>query len=293
MSRRCMTPSVVSCSAPSSAFWRRSSSVRSATRCSRPSNVSRSCEVMSLNAIASVPTSSFVVTGASRVRSPAVTSVAVRVIARIGFAIRRERMYVPAPSSATHGEAEAADREAQPAGGRERHVLVHLGDERGAGPVEPRVRADHGCAAVVVVERVPRLFREAGVDAAGANAPRGCRLQALAYELAVGRDEVHLAGVAEACCLQHDAVEPLQVEVGGELADLLAVAREERRRDRDRRLPGQARGSGPARRPSPPSSPVGSRAPSPATRPRARPSWRAVPCRSGRGRGTPRRRPSG
>ena len=57
-SSRCITPSDVSCKASSSAFCSASSSVRSATRCSRPSRVSRSWPVMSLNAVASVPISS-------------------------------------------------------------------------------------------------------------------------------------------------------------------------------------------------------------------------------------------
>jgi hypothetical protein len=45
---------------------------------------------MVLNATASSPTSSRVVTGASRVRSPAATAAAVFVIASIGLAIRRD-----------------------------------------------------------------------------------------------------------------------------------------------------------------------------------------------------------
>ena len=56
---------------------------------------------MVLKAEASTPTSSWVVTGASRVRSPAVTAVAVSVMARIGLAMRRERRYVPIPSRRT------------------------------------------------------------------------------------------------------------------------------------------------------------------------------------------------
>ena len=43
-----------------------------------------------LNDSARSPTSSFVVTGASRARSPAVTAAAVSVIAMIGRAMRRD-----------------------------------------------------------------------------------------------------------------------------------------------------------------------------------------------------------
>ena len=85
-----MTPSVVSCRASSSAFCTLSASVRSATRRSSPSNVSRSRAVIVLNDTARSPTSSFVVTGASRARSPAVTAAAVSVIAMIGRAMRRD-----------------------------------------------------------------------------------------------------------------------------------------------------------------------------------------------------------
>ena len=53
-----MMPTDVSLSASSSTFCLASSPVRSATRSSRPSSVSRSLPVMELNATASLPTSS-------------------------------------------------------------------------------------------------------------------------------------------------------------------------------------------------------------------------------------------
>ena len=55
------------------------------------------------------------------------------------------------------------------------------------------------------------------------------RTQALTHERAAGLDEVHLAGRAEARGLEHDAVEPLEAQIGRELADLLAVLVEQRR----------------------------------------------------------------
>ena len=44
-----------------------------------------------------------------------------------------------------------------------------------------------------------------------------------------GADQVHLARVAETGRLDDDPVQPLEAEVGCELADLLAVLVEERR----------------------------------------------------------------
>ena len=106
------------------------------------------------------------------------------------------------------------------------------------GSGEPAVGADHRHAAVVAVERVTALALEPAVDRrASARRPR-TRPCAERWPTNVlsGLDQVHLAGRAEPGRLEHDPVEPLEVQIGCELADLLAVLVEQRRADRDRRM---------------------------------------------------------
>ena len=231
-----MMPTDVSLRASSSTFCFASSSVRSATRSSSPSSVSRSLPVIVLKATASAPTSSFVVTGASRSRSPAATAWAVSVIARIGRAIRRMRDTCRSRA----GRRRAGRRRrwyGERAGGREGGMLVLLGDQACADLVEPAVRPDHGDARVVAVEASAGFACDCAVDpgrgdAGGERAGVHC----LVDEVPVLADEVGGAGLAEPCRGQHDPVEALEVEVGGDDADALAAAVEQRRGDRDRRF---------------------------------------------------------
>ena len=237
MSSRCMTPSVVSCNAPSSAFWRRSSSVRSATRCSRPSNVSRSCEVMSLNAIGQ--------------RSHLVLRRHRRLAGEIARGDRRRRLgdgedrAGNAPGRDVDGDAEqrrhddadAGQGEGEPARGRERGVLALLRHERCAELRQPAVDADHRDTGVALVEAAAVLLVQRAVDASRGDAVRVWALaQARVHKPPVRADEICLAGRAEALRRQHDPVDALEVEVRGDDGDPLSVAVEERRGHGDRGL---------------------------------------------------------
>ena len=121
--------------------------------------------------------------------------------------------------------------------GSEGRLLAHLGDQGRARLRQPLIGADHRHAAVVAVERVTALTLETAVDRPRVHGTRvRAGAQALTHERAAGLDQVHLTGRAEARGLEHDPVEPLEAQIGRELADLLAVLVEQRRADRDRRM---------------------------------------------------------
>ena len=191
---------------------------------------------MVLNATASVPTSSFVVTGASRSRSPAATACAVFVIASIGRAILRARKVRPDGQQARHQETDAAERKGQRPRRGEGRVLALLRHEARPDLVEPAVDPDHRHAAIVAVETTPRLPGDRCADPLRRNAVRVPRVEARVHEVPVGPDEIRLAGLAETRRREDDPVEALEIETGGDDPDALAAAVEERGRDRDRGL---------------------------------------------------------
>ena len=105
-----------------------------------------------------------------------------------------------------------------------------------------RYDPDHGDALVVVVEAAAGIACDRAVDPGRGDAGRErAGVHGLVDEVPVLADEVGRARLAEPCGGQHDPVEALEVEVGGDDADALAAAVEQRRRDRDRRLARQRR----------------------------------------------------
>ena len=112
----------------------------------------------------------------------------------------------------------------------------------GADLREPSVDADHGDAGVVLVEPLPPTpSSPRSIACEDTPLARTPRVEAGVHEAMVPSDDVCLARVAEPGALQHDPVDPLRVEVGRDDADPRAVAVEQGRGDRDRRLAGQPR----------------------------------------------------
>ena len=148
-SRRCMMPTDVSLSASSSTFCFASSSVRSATRCSRPSRSRAACPVIVLNATGEL--ADLVVRGHRRL---AVEVAGGDGLGRLGDREDRPRdpargEVCPEREQARDHEADAAERERERRAGAKAARWSCSATSAGPDLVEPAVDADHRHARVV------------------------------------------------------------------------------------------------------------------------------------------------